>query len=550
MATNQEQKSHATRQVLVVDDDNGLRNLIIRALTKSGLSATGAANGAEAIAAVENNPDYLLLLDQRLPDMTGRDIISALDDRGCKVHFIIMTGQGDERLAVEMMKSGAADYLTKDTDFLDRLPGVLDRVFRNIETEKKLLEAEAEKKKLQNQLFQAQKMESVGRLAGGVAHDFNNMLGAIIGYTELALQKLPEYPIKEYLEQIHKAAERSADLTRQLLAFARKQTITPKVIELNETVKGMLKILQRLIGENIDLELLPNDQVLRVNIDPSQVDQLLANLVVNSRDAMVNGGKITIKMDLCVCSASCCSALGEANHGREYVTLTICDNGCGMNEETLSHLFEPFYTTKELGRGTGLGLATVYGIVQQNKGLIEVKSEPDKGTTFFIFLPHHQEQSASPTTLATIVNPASGSETILLVEDEPFVLRMTTMMLQNLGYQVIGAGNPKEALILAEKNPGEIDMLITDVIMPEMNGRDLARKVMEICPGIGLLYISGYTADIIAQQGIIEQGTHFLQKPFGRIDLSEKIRQVLGSRTNAQSDSELKISASLEGIRP
>ncbi len=535
MATNQEQKSPLPRQVLVVDDDDGLRNLIIRALTKYGLSAKGAGNGTEAIATVENDPDFLLLLDQRLPDMSGRDVISALDDRGCKVHFIIMTGQGDERLAVEMMKSGAADYLTKDTEFLDRLPGVLERVFRSIETEKNLIAAEAEKKKLQNQLFQAQKMESVGRLAGGVAHDFNNMLGAIIGYTELALQKLPdESNIREYLEQIHKAAERSADLTRQLLAFARKQTITPKVIELNETVKGMLKILKRLIGENIDLEMIPNNQTLRVNIDPSQIDQLLANLVVNSRDAMINGGKITIETDLCVYNTN----HAEGNKGKEYVTLKISDNGCGMAEEVLSHIFEPFFTTKELGRGTGLGLATVYGIVQQNKGHLEVKSKPGAGTTFSIFLPHHQAESERSAELETLAKSASGSETILLVEDEPFVLRMTTMMLQNLGYQVIGAGTPNEALIMAEKYAAKIDMLITDVIMPEMNGRDLAQRIMKICPDIGLLYISGYTSDIIAQQGIIEQGTHFLQKPFGRIDLSEKIRQVLGNRSSRKSVSE------------
>lgn len=523
-------------RLLVVDDDEALRNLIIKSLKKNNFSAEGLMNGSAAIERILSDQNVILLLDQQLIDMTGRDVIDRLAQRNIQIPFIIMTGQGDEKLAVEMMKLGAEDYLVKDTDFLDKLPGVLERVFRNISTAKKLKLAEEEKKRLQNQLFQSQKMESVGRLAGGVAHDFNNMLGAILGYAEMAMQKLsPSEPVSDYLEQIHKAAERSADLTRQLLAFARKQKITPRVIDLNQTVSGMMRILQRLIGENINLELVSNTKELMVNIDPSQIDQLLANLCVNGRDAISGSGKITIETDLCVCSSSCCSHLEGAVAGTEYVMLSVTDTGCGMDEATLSHLFEPFFTTKELGRGTGLGLATVYGIVQQNRGFIEVTSKTGEGSRFQIYLPHHPIKPNEIKLESSVSSEEKVTGTILLVEDEAFVLRMSTMMLKHLGYSVLSAGSPSEALTLAEKFSDKIDVLMTDVVMPEMNGRILAEKVLQICPGCGILFISGYTADIIAQHGVIEEGTFFLQKPFDMKSLATRLQEVLKSVSNKKA---------------
>ncbi len=531
MVKNMQEKAelYFDRPVLIVDDDQGLRNLVARTLKKSGIHSEEAECGTEAIEKAVKSSKALLLLDQQLTDMTGRDVIDILASKGHIRPFIIMTGQGDERLAVEMMKLGAEDYLVKDTEFLDRLPGVIERVFRNIETEEKLAESESEKVKLQNQLFQAQKMESVGRLAGGVAHDFNNMIGAILGYTELALNKLePEHEVVDYLQQVHKAAQRSADLTRQLLAFARKQTIAPKVIDLNEAVSGMMKILQRLIGENITLELFTFESPLLVNIDPSQIDQLLANLCVNSRDAISNTGKITIKTELCATDDICCDNIISKKMCNAYVMLSIEDNGCGIDETTKSHLFEPFYTTKELGRGTGLGLATVYGIVQQNEGFIDVISYPNRGTTFKIFLPNcaacipaNEIQSAEKN--------QTGNETVLLVEDEEFVLKMTLMMLQHLGYNVVCAGSPEDAIKLAQTMAGKINVLVTDVVMPKMNGRQLAEEITRFNPDMATLYISGYTADVIAQHGAIEEGTHFLQKPFNLTNLSEKMREVLNA---------------------
>jgi signal transduction histidine kinase len=515
-------------QILVLDDDEALRNLIIRTLTKSGITSAGAAKGSEAIEMATANPSLLLLLDQKLPDMTGADVINALAQQPKKVSFIVMTGQGDERLAVEMMKLGAEDYLVKDTDFLTKLPGVIDRVFRNLETAKKLEKSESEKAKLQYQLVQAQKMESVGRLAGGVAHDFNNMLGAILGYSELALKKIdPADPVHDYLDQIYKAAERSADLTRQLLAFARKQAITPKIIDLNETITGMLRMLQRLIGENIQLIVIPGKTPIKVNIDPSQVDQLLANLCVNARDAISNNGKITIETGLFKADTDFCQTHSDAVINSEYAILSISDNGCGMDQETISHLFEPFFTTKELGRGTGLGLATIYGIMKQNEGFIEVISAPDSGTTFRLFLPHcaNAVEKADEDNCGLPVE--KGDETILLVEDEPFVLQMTSTMLKHLGYQVVSATSPRQALELVKSSCPQISLLITDIVMPEMNGKELAEMIQQLCPGLMALYISGYTADIIAQHGIIEEGTHFLQKPFSLKTLAKKVREVL-----------------------
>ena len=384
-----------------------------------------------------------------------------------------------------------------------------------------------EREKLQAQLNQAQKMESVGRLAGGVAHDFNNMLGAILGYTELGMMEVsPTDPIHGTLKDIQKAALRSADLTRQLLAFARKQTVTPKVLDLNETLEGMLKMLRRLIGENIDLAWLPGKNLGRVRIDPSQIEQLLANLCVNARDAIRDTGKITVETGAVTFDETHCETHVGSVPG-EYVLLAVSDNGCGMDAETLSHLFEPFFTTKAVGKGTGLGLATLYGIVKQNNGFVEVFSEPGQGTTFKIYFRRHST-GAGRTTKMDVAPPAKrGQETILLVEDEPMILDIATTMLERQGYTVMAAATPGEAIRLAREHAGEIHLLMTDVVMPEMNGRDLAKNLLSLYPNLKRLFMSGYTADVIAHHGVLDEGVQFVQKPFSVQTLAVKIREVL-----------------------
>ncbi|HOP64697.1 MAG TPA: PAS domain S-box protein, partial [Spirochaetota bacterium] len=385
----------------------------------------------------------------------------------------------------------------------------------------------SEQKSLEFKLIQAQKMESVGRLAGGVAHDFNNMLSVIIGHSDMALGKIgSDHPVHNNLRQILSAAKRSAGITRQLLAFSRKQTIAPKQLDLNELVEGMIKILQRLIGENITLLWHPSEKIWPVFMDPSQIDQLLMNLCVNARDAIPDIGSIIIETDIKIFDESYCTNHVDFIPG-EFVLLSVSDDGVGMDKETLEHIFEPFFTTKEQGKGTGLGMATVYGIVKQNNGFINCYSEPGQGTTLRIYLPRHLtgEEFTEKTTLAE--PDLSGSETILLVEDEPMILEMTTETLKQLGYNIISAGTPADAIKKAGENTGRIHLLLTDIIMPDMNGRELSQKILKIFPEMKILFMSGYTADVIAHQGILEEGVHFLQKPFSRKNLAAKVREVL-----------------------
>ena len=388
--------------------------------------------------------------------------------------------------------------------------------------------AEEEKHLLESQLQQAQKMESVGRLAGGVAHDFNNMLGVILGHAELGLMKTaPDDPVQVDFKEISKTAERSADLTRQLLTFARKQTVMPKIIDLNDTVTSMLKMLQRLIGEDIHLSWQPSPEHCQVKMDPSQIDQILANLCVNARDAIEDTGRITIETGTRSIDPDYCTANPEATPG-DYVRLVVSDDGKGMDRETQAHIFEPFFTTKEMGKGTGLGLATVYGAVKQNNGFINIYSEPGKGTTFSIYLPRETDLGTARRAQADAeIAVPRGQETILLVEDEPAILNITSLMLEKQGYSVLKANTPGEALRLAREHPGAIHLLMTDVIMPEMNGRDLAGNILALHPGIKRLFMSGYTADVIAHHGVLDKGVHFIQKPFSLPNMAAKVREVL-----------------------
>ncbi len=419
-------------------------------------------------------------------------------------------------------------------NYLSRPPYIIEMAKSRLKTSAQTIgllverrQAEIEREQLHNQLFQAQKMDSIGRLAGGVAHDFNNMLMVIMGETEMAMEQVSDNEgLRNSLNEIQKAANRSVDLTRQLLAFARRQTVEPKLIDLNETIESMLKMLRRLIGEDIDLVWRPGGSLNPVFVDPAQVDQILVNLCVNARDAVTEAGKITVETENVSIDEAYQAKNVEADTG-EFVMLAVSDNGRGMESETLGQVFEPFFTTKITGEGTGLGLATVHGIVKQNKGFINVYSEPNQGTTFKIYLPRHLTRSASTPEELPVSTSAVNSETILLVEDEPAILKTTTRTLEGLGYTVITAAGPGEALRLAREFEGRIDLLITDVIMPEMNGRDLARNLMSLFPDIKRLFVSGYTANVIAHHGVLDAGVNFLQKPFSRNSLNLKIREAL-----------------------
>jgi PAS domain S-box-containing protein len=424
----------------------------------------------------------------------------------------------DELLEIESFDGKRKIILNYSTPVLDENGTIEGAIVVNLDI--------SDRKTLEDNLLQAQKMESIGRLAGGVAHDFNNMLGVILGYSEIALEQAEkDGPVHSALQEIQRAGRRSADLTRQLLAFARKQTVTPKVLDLNKTVENMLNMLQRLIGEDIDLSWQPGKNLELIKIDPSQIDQILANLCVNARDAIEYTGKITIETGNVVADETFRAEQAYFVPG-DYVLLAVSDNGCGMDHETLSHLFEPFFTTKKVGEGTGLGLATTYGIVKQNNGFINVFSKPGQGSTFKIYLPRYVDKVRQTAEMVSSESVMSGHETILLVEDEPMILELSATMLKLLGYTVLTAGSPGEAIRLARENCGKIHLLMTDVVMPEMNGRDLARNLLSLYPDLKRLFMSGYTADVIAHHGVIDEGVNFIQKPFTRKDLSLKIREV------------------------
>jgi PAS domain S-box-containing protein len=389
---------------------------------------------------------------------------------------------------------------------------------------------EREREQMEAQLRQAQKMESVGRLAGGVAHDFNNMLSAILGHAELAVMQLAAPgPVRENLQAIKTAALRSAGLVRQLLAFARKQTAAPQVLDLNATVAGMITMLKRLIGEDIDLTWSPGPGLWPVKIDPSQIDQILANLCVNARDAISGVGRVAIETQNAVFSPSDCTLQPGLTPG-EYVTLAVSDDGCGMPPETLPHIFEPFFTTKEMGKGTGLGLATVYGIVKQNQGHIRVDSRPGKGTVFSIHLPRFAGPVREAARGGMGPLPRGEGAMVLLVEDETAILEVAKGMLEILGYTVLAASTPEEALRLAAAQGDRLQLLLTDVVMPGMNGRQLAQRIRAINPAIGCLFTSGYTADVIAHHGVLEEGVQFIQKPFSMEELATRVHQALSGR--------------------
>ncbi|MGB8322290.1 MAG: ATP-binding protein, partial [Candidatus Acidiferrum sp.] len=386
-----------------------------------------------------------------------------------------------------------------------------------------------ERKQFEAQLQQARRMEAVGRLAGGIAHDFNNLLTIIKGYTELALMRAKGLPeLKTDIERIEDASERASGLVRQLLAFSRRQVLQPKVLDLNSIVIGLDKLLRRLMDEDIEMLTVADAPVGAIKADPGQIEQVIMNLVVNARDAMPDGGRLIVETANVELDAGYARDHATVRPGR-YVMLAVSDTGTGMSAETVVHIFEPFYTTKESGRGTGLGLSTVYGIVKQSGGYIWVYSELRRGTTFKVYLPRVDEAVETlPAAKATPQDRVKmGTETVLLVEDEPDLRELTRTVLAAKGYTVVEARNAEEAERLAESNGAKIHLLLTDVIMPGISGRELAKRILARQPSMRVLYMSGYTYNVIAQGGTLERGVSFLQKPFTPSGLVEKVRDVL-----------------------
>jgi CheY-like chemotaxis protein len=360
-----------------------------------------------------------------------------------------------------------------------------------------------------------------------VAHDFNNLLMGIMNYVELCRDGLsPEHPVRAYLDEIDHDAQQSADITRQLLAFARKQLVAPEILDLNQVTEGLLMMLRRLLGADIDLVWLPGANLWPVRLDAGQLSQVLASLCTNARDAIVGVGKVSLETRNLTLDPAYAAAHPGVAPG-DYVQVVVSDSGCGMSKEVLARIFEPFFTTKEMGRGTGLGLATVHGIIEQNHGHVEVRSEPGQGTTFQLHLPRVRVPAATPTVAGSPAELARGTETILVAEDEKSVRLTTQRFLERVGYTVLAAATPAEALNLVGGHAGPIDLLITDVVMPGMNGSDLARRISAGQPRLKCLFMSGYTASVAQERGGLDEGTPFLAKPFAREDLLRKVRAVL-----------------------
>jgi nitrogen-specific signal transduction histidine kinase len=388
---------------------------------------------------------------------------------------------------------------------------------------------EGEKAKLEDQLRQAQKLESVGRLAGGVAHDFNNLLTVINGYSGFLLKRLAAGdPLRAYADEIGIAGERAAGLTRQLLAFSRKQVIEPRVIDLNAAIRESAPMLQRLIGEDIALETRLEGGLGQVMADPDQIHRVIMNLAVNARDAMAGGGTLDIETkNVEIGQAGSASMQPAATPGR-YVLMTVTDNGHGMDETVRRQVFEPFFTTKEVGKGTGLGLSTVYGIVRQSGGWIDVSSEVGVGTSFEVYLPR-VDACGVPERSGIGVPIEGGVETILVVEDQQTVRAFVVAALRQCGYDVLEASDGNEAIAVAGRHPGRLHLLLTDVVMPGMNGKELSGRLKELRPDLKVLFISGYTADAIAHRGVLDRGVAFLQKPFSPEELARKVRDALAA---------------------
>jgi len=398
----------------------------------------------------------------------------------------------------------------------------------NIKLEEERKRAEEERKKLEAQLSQAQKMEAIGTLAGGVAHDFNNLLTVIIGNAELALMDvIKDESLRKRIEETLKAGERAASLTRQLLAFSRKQIITPRVLDFNEILTGIEKMLGRLIGENVELLTILEPALWQVEVDPGQMEQVIMNLAVNSRDAMPKGGKLTIETANIDLRESYFHKHGIEEKPGSYVMLTISDTGSGMSKETQEHIFDPFFTTKEVGKGTGLGLSTVYGIIKQSNGFVWVYSKPGQGSTFKLYLPRAEGDADSGEKQRFPVIKLDGSETILIVEDDEGLRKFAQNVLQQHGYRVLDAENGEEALKIGKEHEGSIDLMITDVVMPMMGGKEAAERLQPFYPGMKVIYMSGYTNNAIVEHGVLAPGLNFLQKPFSAEGLARKVREAL-----------------------
>lgn len=502
-------------KLLIVEDSEDDCLLVVYALRQAGLMCDHLRiHSANSFRHELKTQEWdVIISDYNLPDFSAPEALEILNEAKLDIPFIVISGTVGEETVVKLMKSGARDCVMKD--HLARLPGAIERELRESDARRQF-------RRVEEQFRQAQKMEAVGRLASGVAHDFNNLLTIITGFAQLAL--LEPNPAQSGLEQILRAADRAAALTRQLLIFSRQQSLEVRVVDLNALIHDLEKMIRRIIGEDIQVRTIFHDLEAEVKVDPHQIEQVILNLVVNSRDAMPTGGVLTIETQHHDLDAQAAELF--ACRPGQYFQLSVSDTGTGIDKATLAKIFEPFFTTKSEGRGTGLGLSTVYGIVSQSGGAIRAYSEPGVGTTMRILLPAATEKAPAQ---ARVTDHAvqHGSETVLLVEDDETVLALCSTVLQNHGYNVLEAEDADNAVEICRGYRDTIDLLISDVVMPGANGPALAVELRDVRPTMRTLFMSGYTEETMQQYGFSSQNAGFIQKPFSASALARKVRQIL-----------------------
>ena len=511
--------------LLLVEDSPEDAELLVAELRRQGFapSALRVQTGQDLERALDRSGWDLVVSDHNLPQFSSLDALKLVRRIAPELPFIVVSGSIGEEYAVEAMRAGASDFIVKTK--LHRLAPAVERELRDTQVRVDQQRTAAALAESEERLRQAQKLEAIGRLAGGVAHDFNNLLTAILGYADLALASMPpDEPRRLDLEEIKLAGTRAVDLTRQLLAFSRQQVLHQRVLNLSDVIENVARLLRRVIGEDIVLETLSAPDLWHVKADRAQIEQIVMNLAVNARDAMQGGGLLRIETSNF--SASGAGGAYRPTRAGEYVLLQVIDTGEGIPPEILSRIFEPFFTTKLAGRGTGLGLATVYGIVNQSDGFVFARSEVGRGTTLSIYLPRTTEMAPIETP-APVVGPRAADETILLVEDEDSVRELTARVLAEAGYQVLAAPGPHDALRMAASHPGPIHLLLTDVVMPDLSGPALADRMRDVRSGLTVLFMSGFSGESITALEPFGDDC-LLPKPFTPAGLLQKIRERLG----------------------
>lgn len=511
-------------RILHLEDDPRDAQFLKIQLNESGIvcSITRVENRDGFITALQNGDFNLVISDYLIPGFTGLDALRLVQASAPHLPFILVSGAIDDNLAIEILEQGATDYVLKD-----HLPKLIPVVHRII----KELELRNERLLLEKQFIQAQKMETIGHLAGGVAHDFNNILAVIMGNNDYVMERLlADNPLRKNLEEIRLASKRAAALTQQLLSFSRHEALEPKVIDLNEVISSMDKMLNRLVGESVTLSIALDKKLGVIKINPGYVSQILMNLAINARDAMPHGGRLTVTTCNATLSKKEAGEIPNASPG-EFVTLMVRDTGIGMSPEVMAHLFEAFFTTKPQGKGTGLGLATCANIMKQAQAFIKVESEVGRGTTFQVFFPR-VNQAVDPSASITKTGVMSGgSETVLVVEDESALRRVVVIALQGQGYTVLQASSGQEGLRVASEQSGTpIDLVISDLVMPQMGGKAMAEWLKSSYPHIKILFTSGYNEQALAHQEKDTTGAAFLAKPYSLSVLTRKVREVLDAQ--------------------